>query len=136
MGYLLRKRTSIPARYGAHRRIAGVSAGGRASGMTAAGRQSMGDIWSDLTAAINVLDDPYANEVVCHIQQLGQIKAGTAVQGCVEVPSGVPGGIGLDNVAIGLRYYVYAEQNPWVYPLAAIGIIGLPFLLGYYLGEG
>jgi hypothetical protein len=131
MGYLLRKRTSVVARYGGARqgktkRYVGVRAGGI----------PMGDLTSDLTGVVNVLNDPYASEVACHIQQLSQIKAGTAVQGCAEVPSGVPGGVGLDNVAIALRYYVYAQQNPWVFPLAAVGLIGLPFLIGYYLGEG
>ena len=96
----------------------------------------MGDIASEFNALVNTLNDPYASEVACHIGQLSQIKAGQTVQGCAEVPSGVPGGVGLDNVAIALRYYVYAQQNPWVIPLAAVGIIGLPFLIGYYLGEG
>lgn len=136
MGYLLRKRTTVPARYGSRKRVAGVRAGGRATGAMASGYQMLGDLSSELSSVVNVLNDPYATEVACHIQQLSQIKAGQVVQNCVEVPSGVPGGVGLDNVAIALRYYVYAEQNPWVIPLAAIGIIGLPFLIGYYLGEG
>lgn len=95
----------------------------------------MGDIWSDISAIGSVASDPYASEVVCHIQQLSQVKAGSVVQVCPETAAGLPGGVGLDNVATALRYYVYAQQNTWVYPAAALAILGVPFLFGYLLGE-
>lgn len=98
-------------------------------------RRGMGSILDDLSAALNVASDPYASEVVCRIQQLGQIKAGTAVQNCNQTISGLPGGIGLDNVATGLRYYVFVEQNPWAWYVGGAAIVGLPFLLGYFLGK-
>lgn len=118
MAYTARKRGSMMTRARA----------GRA-------RMSMGDIWGDLSAIGNLASDPYSSEVVCHIQQLGQIKAGQVVQACPQTASGLPGGVGLDNVATALRFYVYAQQNTWVYPAAAVAILGVPFLLGYLLGE-
>lgn len=86
-------------------------------------------------AALNVAGDPYLPEVICRVSQLHAIKAGQSPPACADTPPGLPGGVGLDKAIFPLRMFVYAEQHPWVYPLAAAVLIGLPMWIGYELGS-
>ncbi len=100
----------------------------------------MGDVVSEIenavTTALSAVSDPYLGEVMCHIGQLQQVKSGQVPTPCTEVPYGQPGGIGVDNVAVALRGYVYAQENPWVVPVAIAAVVGIPFFLGYMMGKG
>ncbi len=95
----------------------------------------MGDLLSTIATAVDVANDAYMPEVVCRIQQLKAIQNGQPVAVCTETPEGTPG-IGHGPVMPALRAYVYAQQNPWVYPVAIAAVLGLPFLLGKMVGEG
>lgn len=106
-------------------------------------QQALGDLSSIITttlkgvsAAADVVSDPYLPETICHIEQLSQIKKGQRVQICGQVPPGLPGGVGLEKAQMPLRAYVYAEQNTWVYPAAIAAVVGIPFLFGYLIGKG
>lgn len=96
----------------------------------------MGDLASTIGTAIDVASDPYLPEVVCRIQQLKAIDHHETVPICADTPEGVTGGVGLHSAIQGLRAYVYAQQNPWVYPLAVLVGIGLPLWVGYEIGRG
>jgi len=96
----------------------------------------MGDIASTISTALDVAADPYLPEVVCRVQQLTQIDHGQAVQICADTPDNVVGGVGISRAIPALRAYVYAQQNPWVYPAVIAAVIGLPLLIGYELGKG
>ena len=98
-------------------------------------RAAMGDLTSTLNAAVDVASDPYLPEIVCRIQQLKQVAQNQPVQQCTDTPDSVPGGLGLRNAMPVLRGYVYAQQNPWVYPVAILAVLGLPFVLGFELGR-
>lgn len=98
--------------------------------------RAMGDISSTITTALDVAADPYLPEVVCRVQQLTQIDHGQPVQACLNTPDTVVGGVGIARAIPALRAYVYAQENPWVYYVAAAGLIGLPMLIGYRLGKG
>lgn len=99
-------------------------------------KRGLGDIASTIGAALDVASDPYLAEVVCHIQQLKQIDTGQPVAICAPTPDGIPGGVGLRKMAPALRAYVYAEQNPWVYPLVVAAVVGIPMWIGFQLAKG
>lgn len=88
-----------------------------------------------LGTGAKVIQDPYLPEVLCRVNQLAEIEAGTKVTPCPAMAPGRAGGIGLRKVVAPLRAYVYAEQHPWVYPLGIAAVIGIPFLIGYLAGE-
>lgn len=87
-----------------------------------------------LGTGAKVVQDPYLPEVLCMVDQLAQIEAGQRVTPCVRIAPGRPGGVGLRKVVPAMRAYVYAEQNPWAYPVAIGAAVGIPFLLGYLMG--
>lgn len=91
---------------------------------------------ASLGTAVNVAEDPYLPEIVCRIGQLQQLNAGGAAGPCVELPDGLTGGVGLSAAVKPLRLYVYAKQNVWVFPALILGILGVPFMLGYEWGKG
>lgn len=108
-------------------------------------QQAIGDIASAIEAlftgagsaistAGNIANDPYLPEVACRVNQLHAIKSNQTVPACADTPPGLPGGVGLSDAVVPLRIYVYAKQNPWVFPLAAFAILGLPFWVGYSMG--
>ena len=98
--------------------------------------QAMGDVASIIGTVLDVASDPYLPEVTCRIAQLKNIDHNEPVQECTETAPGVVGGVGLANAIPVLRAYVYAQQNKWVYPLAVLAILGLPFWAGYEVGRG
>lgn len=87
-------------------------------------------------AALSFSQDPYLPEVACRFEQLAAVNGGHAPGGCSETAPGLPGGVGLGKVVTPLRWYVYAQQHKWVYPVAIAAIIGIPMALGYSLGSG
>jgi hypothetical protein len=93
-------------------------------------------VGSAVGTSIDIVNDPYLSEVVCHLGQIQQINNGQRPGQCSVTPDGLPGGVGLSRAVKPLRYYVYAEQNKWVYALAAAVLIGVPMLIGYDLGKG
>ena len=99
-------------------------------------RGGMGDVASTIGTVANVATDPYFPEVVCRVQQLSQIDGNQPVQTCTDTPDGYAGGVGLRSAMPALRAYVFAQQNPWLYPVAIAAVIGVPLLIGYELGKG
>ncbi len=99
----------------------------------------MGDITDTITGAIgtavNVASDPYLPEVVCRIGQLKNIDHHEPVAVCEPTPAGVIGGVGLGRALPALRAYVHAQQNRWVYAVAAAALFGVPLLIGYEIGR-
>jgi hypothetical protein len=83
-----------------------------------------------------VSTDPYLSEVICRVGQLKAIEDKTPVKPCAITPAGLRGGVGLRKAMKPLRAYVYAEQRPWIYPVAAVVILGVPLFIGYLAGKG
>lgn len=100
-------------------------------------RQAMGDLASTITTVLDVASDAALPEVVCRIQQLQAIDRGQQIDlsTCAETPAGV-GAPWAQRALPALRGYVYAQQNKWVYPVAALALIGIPMWIGYELGKG
>jgi hypothetical protein len=111
--------------------------GARVLGMNSP--QPMGDALSsiigDLGVAASVATDPYFPEVICRIGQVQAVRANKPKPPCSRTPLGLPGGVGLGKLILPLRGFVYAEQYPILYPLAAFVLIGIPFLIGYQWGR-
>jgi hypothetical protein len=95
-------------------------------------RQALGDTAETIASASS---DPYLSEVICRVGQLSAIRSDKPVPSCPKTRSGLPGGVGLGRAIPALRGYVWAEQRRWIYAVAAIGIVGLPMLVGYSLGR-
>lgn len=98
-------------------------------------KQAMGDLPGVLTTGLDLATDPYTQELVCQVQALRNIAHGTAPGVCPEVVDGTPDDAGIRNLVKGLRAYVYAQANPWVYPVAIAAVLGIPFLVGYSMGK-
>ena len=95
----------------------------------------MGDIASTIATAVNVADDPFLPELVCRINQLTAIQHGQEGGICANTPEGTTGGVGIGPLMPALRAYVFAQQNQWVYPVAAVVLLGIPFFFGYEYGR-
>jgi hypothetical protein len=110
-------------------------------------KASLGDVVSSVTSALSTVtgaigtaasavNDPYLPETICHVRQMSELEnGGRVVTTCAKTADGLRGGIGLRKFVKPLRAYVYAEQNPWVYPVAIGAAVGVPLLLGYLLGK-
>lgn len=96
---------------------------------------SMGDTAGAITTSLNIVNDPYFPEVVCRIDQLTAVERSEAVGECQRTPPNVGGGAGLRSAMPILRWYVYAQRNPWAYAVAAASLVGLPYFLGYLHGR-
>ena len=84
-----------------------------------------------------VIDDPYLPELACRIDQIYQARHMLPVKSCTTTsPQGGTSGIGLGRAMPAIRAFSYAEQNPILFPIAAIVAIGVPILIGYHLGKG
>lgn len=99
-------------------------------------RMALSGVTDVVETAVKAANDPYLSETICRINQLDAIDSGGAVPGCPTTPANLPGGVGLRKAMPPLRAYIYAEQHKWVYVVAAAGLLGLPFLIGYELGKG
>lgn len=89
-----------------------------------------------VSTAVDVSHDPYLGEAICRVQQLVAIENKREVPVCTKTASGLVGGVGMRRLMPALRGYVYAQQHPWVYPVAGAVAIGVPVLIGYLLGKG
>jgi len=103
--------------------------------MTYQRRTSLGGIGDTISAAANVVNDPYFNEAVCLAGQLRSVERGEPVIACAKTPPNLAGGAGLRSLMPALRGYAFAQQNKWVYPLALAALFGVPALIGYELGK-
>lgn len=87
-----------------------------------------------------ILDDPYFPEVTCHLLRLRAItkgqNPGPRCPSTVTTPQMLRKGIGLQYAAKPLRAVVYTREKPWVVPVAALALVGVPFLVGLKLGKG
>lgn len=102
-------------------------------------RAPLGDVSTVVKAVatgVDVINDPYFPETLCHIQQLKQIENGLAVQRCARTAPNLSGGVGLRKAMPAVRVYVEAERyRPWSYLVGAGVVLGLPMLVGYALGR-
>ncbi len=96
----------------------------------------MGDVAGTIGTVLDVAADAHMPEIICRVQQLMQIDRRQPVQACVDTPDEIAGSTSIGRITTALRAYSYAEQNPWIYPVAIAAIIGLPMLIGYELGKG
>jgi hypothetical protein len=84
----------------------------------------------------DILDDPYLPEIACYVEQLHAINNNLPLPVCQQLPPGLPGqGVGLQKIRPFVRGYVYAEQHPWMKPVALAALFGVPFLVGYLVGR-
>jgi hypothetical protein len=98
---------------------------------------SLSGVLDTIGIAADVASDPYFPELVCRVQQLKAIDHGQPPNSCAyTIDDGSGNGVGLRRGMPGLRAYVYAQENPWVYPLVLAGVVGLPLLIGYTIGKG
>jgi hypothetical protein len=97
--------------------------------------QTLNNAGGALGTGSKVVTDPYLPEVLCRVNQLAQIEQRVPITACAKTPPGRTGGIGLRKVVAPLRAYVYAEQRPWIQPVAIAAAVGVPFVLGYLLGR-
>jgi hypothetical protein len=92
-----------------------------------------------LKAGAAVFDDPYFGEGMCQVLRLQTIEQGKnpgpACPKTVITAANARKGIGLKYVATPMRLAVYARENKWVLPLAAVAIVAVPLALGYVLGK-
>lgn len=100
------------------------------------GRPALGGVADVAQAAAELSTDPYLAETVCRLRQLKAIKNNEAPSPCIETAPGLVGGIGLRKAIRPLRAFVFAEQHPWAYALAAAVAIGVPVWIGYEIGRG
>ncbi len=103
---------------------------------------AMGDAASTITSLVSTVGiatdlatDPYLPETVCRVSQIRALNNGQRPGACAETPMNKTGGVGLRRFVKPLRAYVYAEQHPWVYAAAVVGVVGVPMLIGYALGK-
>ena len=94
---------------------------------------AIGNLISGANTAVSLAQDPYAPEALCRIQQIQAAGNNQPVQPCADTVSSA-------NTALGrwitpLRMIAYAEQNRWVYGVAAAVVIGLPMYIGYRMGR-
>lgn len=104
------------------------------------GLSGLGDALSEIIGVIgtgvDVAQDPYLPEFACRLEQLHSINLGRRPGQCNTTAPNLAGGVGLRKLMPAIRGYVYAEENPWAYVVAAAAVIGLPMAIGYALGKG
>lgn len=125
MSYIQRKGLASRMR---HRRNGGVVAMGDVSSV-------ISSIGGAISTGAGIVNDPYFGELMCRLGQIRQGETGRPITPCQQVVDGLPSPGGLSKFMTPLRAYVYAEQNKWVFPVAAFAILGVPFLLGYMVGK-
>lgn len=100
-----------------------------------------------IKAGTNILEDPALPRVTQLILKLNEIEQRKPAPKPVPKPAPKPGqkpapkptapakpkvpGIGLSTVVKPLEFYVYTQENSWVIPVAVLGLLAVPFLLGY-----
>jgi hypothetical protein len=95
------------------------------------GKQALGD--DVLSAAKQIVADPYLPEVACQVMRLSQVVKGKKAADCARTPAAFKTstkGIGLKYAVAPLRLYVYHRQHPYIVP----ALIGAAFLLTFAIG--
>lgn len=102
------------------------------------GHFGLGDVAGTIAVANDVMHDPYFNEALCRVKQLQAIENKQAVPACVTTAPNIGGGVGLRKAMPIVRAYVFAERQPLKWPLfaAAVGVLGIPALIGYSIAKG
>lgn len=99
---------------------------------------AMGDALSAIGNAVSAIagiaNDPFSGELTCRVRQIVALGTKTNVA-CTSTPLRAPSPARLKAPVVAMRAYVYAEKNPWAYPVAAAAVVGVPFLLGYLVGR-
>ena len=89
---------------------------------------------STVAPAYHVLSDPALPMVAGRISSLHDLEAQQVSKETGISPSKVKG-IGLHRMVKPLDAYIWYRRNPWILPVALIGIRAIPFLLGYKKGR-
>ena len=119
-------------------------------------RQALGtSLIKDLLGGANdILSDPALPEVTKLILKLNDLQQAAPVKVTVKTPA-KPGakpvakpvvkqivkpaakvpGIGLSNIVLPLKAYVYTQEHSWVIPVAIGAVLAIPFLIGYKVGK-
>lgn len=95
--------------------------------------QELGSLMSTAQAAAAVARDPFLPEVTRLVLELQSEEKKAAATSPSSGSTGV--GIGLRNVVGPLRFFVKTQKHPWLLPVAAAGIVGGLFALGYITGK-
>jgi hypothetical protein len=80
------------------------------------------------SAAASVATDPYLPQVVYLVNRLDAAESGGS-------SGGSSSGVGLKYLVKPLGWYVTVRERPWLIPVLAGVVLGLPFLLGYKMGR-
>ena len=119
-----------------------------AMGLDVAGLVGALSSFADVDLALSdAVADPYFPNVVQSILELDAVSNGrppiapdrgaSIVGGLKNVVSPTPGspGLGLQGASYALDVFVWAKQNPWLFPFAVAAVIGIPMLIGYRMGK-
>jgi len=98
--------------------------------------QTIVNVASTAAMAAEIMADPYYPEAMCRYSQIKAAERKQAIPACTTTAPNLAGGVGLRKVVPVLRGYAYAERHPWVKPVAVAAAIGVPVLIGYWLGKG
>jgi hypothetical protein len=92
---------------------------------------------SDIVSSVaDIARDPYGQELVCRIRQVIGVETGTSIPKCASTDLRIASPAGLRKPVVAMRGYVWAETHkPWSYPAMVAVAIGVPFLLGYWMGK-
>ena len=104
--------------------------------------------FADIDLALSdAVADPYFPNVVQSILELDAVsnlrpppdpsQGASIVNGLKSVVTATPGspGLGLQGASYALDVYVWAKQNPWLFPFAVAAVIGIPMLIGYKMAK-
>ena len=101
--------------------------------------QSLGAITDVATAAKAVIEDPCLGQVTAmllHLHKLEQAPLPALVRPAGPTPPPKPiKGIGLCKAVTPLKAAVWVRERQWIVPIAAVGIVGGLFGLGYLVGK-
>ena len=97
-------------------------------------------VTSATQAALEIVRDPYLGEVACEVMRLHTLQAsGQLGPPCARTDPRQrtsTAGVGLRGIVGPLRLYQQHVQRPWLFPAAAVGIVGLAYYLGTLNGGG
>ena len=93
-----------------------------------------------LKAALEIIEDPYLPEVVCHVSRLARIERGERPgSACIEAtvsPAVANRGIGLRLAIKPLRAVVWARLHPLLASAIGISFVGALVGIGIAIGKG
>lgn len=83
---------------------------------------------------IHVLEDPSLNRITLQINELHSIEQKSPSTKTRKSDGSVPG-VGLGKLVTPLDIFIKLRKNPVLVALLGLGLIGVPFALGYILGS-